>query len=175
MSPHCTWDNLTGVARLSRERGESGEEERIKEWKERKEEGGRGGEQKDVEERRRQEGEDGGRKKGRGNAYEPALIKLFLLIAYCWRPRTIWEQSLKNLFLSVWQNFDSKSSDKYEIYQQVCTQDFQSFRISANYFIKCKQTKNKISSYFKKVICFLKYKRWTMLNKQPKTDCGVWG
>ena len=27
---------------------------------------------------RRQEGEDGGRKRGRGNAYEPALIKLFL-------------------------------------------------------------------------------------------------
>lgn len=40
-------------------------------WKGRRTEGcGREG--------RRQEGEDGGRKKGRGNAYEPALIKLFL-------------------------------------------------------------------------------------------------
>ena len=45
-------------------------EEKGGEWKGRTEGCGREG--------RRQEGKEGGRKKGRGNAYEPALIKHFL-------------------------------------------------------------------------------------------------
>lgn len=87
-------------------------------WKGRRTEGCR-------REGRRQEGKDGGRKKGRGNAYEPALIKLFLQlltvggqeqfggnpikIYFCWYDRILTVKVLLNM--------------KHT--QRVCTQDSQ--------------------------------------------------
>lgn len=90
---------------------------RTKEWKERRrEEGGRGEEQKVVEESR----ED---KRGRmeGGRKEEGMLMSWLSSNFFFsclllEAKNNLGQSHKNLFLLVCQNFDSKSSVKYETY-----------------------------------------------------------